>query len=156
MFLNVIRLKNCVIKQLIDAFFVFDCIPDRYKTQGICDRVVSEDPFMIVYLPDKYKTQRMCDEAVDDSLAALKLIPDWFVTSKIIKKLSSALYEDENILYFNEDSGDVIFCCNEMGILNVNLNNINLDNNFDEDDPDTIILIKLLAWHIKLAERNAL
>ena len=32
-----------------------------------------------------------------------------------------------------------------MGILNIDLNNINLDNNFDEDDPDAIILIKLLA-----------
>ena len=30
-------------------------------------------------------------------------------------------------------------------ILSVNLNNINFDNNFDEDDPDTIILIRLLA-----------
>ena len=44
----------------------------------------------------------MCDEAVDDSLAALKSIPDWFVTSKMIKKLFTALYADENILYFNE------------------------------------------------------
>ena len=43
-----------------------------------------------------------------------------------------------------------------MGILSVNLNNINLDNNFDEDDPDTIILIKLLAWHIKFEKRKAL
>ena len=33
-----------------------------------------------------------------------------------------------------------------MGILSVNLNNINLDDNFDEDDPVTIILIRLLAW----------
>ena len=30
------------------------------------------------------------------------------------------------------------------------LNNINLDNNFDGDESDTIILIRLLAWHIKL------
>ena len=38
----------------------------------------------------------------------------------------------------------------EMGILSINLNNINLDNtNYEEDDPDTIILIRLLAWHIK-------
>ena len=63
-------------------------------------KVVSEDPFLIVYCPDKYKTQRMCDEAVDDSLATFRLIPDWFVTSKIIKELYTALYADENILYF--------------------------------------------------------
>ena len=27
------------------CFFVFDSIPDQYKTQVMCDRVVSEDPF---------------------------------------------------------------------------------------------------------------
>ena len=37
-----------------------------------------------------------------------------------------------------------------MDIHNIDLNNINLDNNFDEDEPDSIILIRLLAWHIKL------
>ena len=86
----------------------------------------------------------MCDKAVDDCLAALKFVPDWLVTSNMIKKLSTALYADENILYFNEDSGNVAFSSNEMDILNVDLNNINLDDtNYEEDDPDTIILIRL-------------
>ena len=41
-----------------------------------------------------------------------------------------------------------------MGLNNsVNLNNINLDNNFDEDDPDTI---RLWAWHIKFEKCKAL
>ena len=113
----------------------------------MCDRVVSEDPSLTVYCPDQYITQRMCDEAVD-SLAALKVITDWFVTSKINTKLYTALYADENIIYFNEDSGDVTLCCDEIGILSVNLNSIKLDNNFDEDDPDTIILIRRLAFNI--------
>ena len=43
-----------------------------------------------------------------------------------------------------------------MGILNINLSNINLDNNFDEDDPNTITLITLLAWHIKFEKHKAL
>ena len=43
-----------------------------------------------------------------------------------------------------------------MCILNITLSNINLDNNFDEDDPDSIILVKLLAWHIKFEKREAL
>ena len=94
-------------------FFVIYSIPDWYKTQEMYDRAVSENPFLIVYCPGKYKTQRMCDKAVDDSLVALKLIPDCFVTSKIIKKLYTALYADENILYFNENSGNVVFSCNE-------------------------------------------
>ena len=74
---------------------------------------------MIVYCPDECKTQRMCDEAVDDCLAALKLVSNWFVTSKIYKNLQkkvyTALYADENILYFDEDSGNDF--CNEMAIL---------------------------------------
>ena len=132
-----------VIKQLIDVFFVFDSIPDRYKTQEICERVVSEDPSLIVYCTDKYITQRLCDEAADDSLAALKLVPEWFVTSKMIKKLYTASYADDSTLYFNEDSTSNVVCsCNELGILNIDLNDINLGNNFDEDDPDTIIIFK--------------
>ena len=98
----------------------------------------------------------MCDKAVDESLTTLKLIPDWFVTSKMIKELFTVLQVDENILYFNEDSGNIVFSCNKMGVLNIDLNNINLDNNFDEDDPDTIIRIRLLVWHIKFEKRKAL
>ena len=119
----------------------------------MCDRVVSEDRFLIVYCPNKYETQRMCDEAVDDFLAALKFIPDRFVASKMFKKLLTVLYADDNILYFNEDSGNVIFSCNEMGILNIDLNN---DTNYNEDDPETIIHIKLLAWLIKFEKRKPL
>ena len=66
------------------------------------------------------------------------------------------MYPDENILYFDEDSGNVVFICNGMGILNIDLNNINLDNHFDEDNRDTIILVRLLAWYIKFEKRKAL
>ena len=48
----------------------------------MCDRVIPEDPFSIVYCPEK--TQNVCDEAVDDCLASLKSIPDWFVISKTL------------------------------------------------------------------------
>ena len=43
---------------------------------------------------------------------------------KVIKKWFTALHAAENLLYFNGDSGDVVFICNETGILN----NISLDN----------------------------
>ena len=74
----------------------------------------------------------------------------------MIKKLYTDLYADHGLLFFDEDSVDVTFCCKEMGIFGVNLNNVNLDNNFDEDDPRTIILIRLLAWHRKFKKRRAL
>ena len=87
----------------------------------------------------------MCDKAVDDCLAALKFLPNWLIKSKIIK-----MYADENILYFNEVSSNTIFNCNGMGIVNIDLNNIDLDDtNYEDHDPDAIILIRLLAWHIK-------
>ena len=72
----------------------------------------------------------------------------------MIKQLFTTLYADENILYFNEVPGDVIFNCSGMGILNIDLNNINLDINFDEDDPDISIRIRLLSWHIKFEVKN--
>ena len=44
-----------------------------------------------------------------------------------------------------------------MSILSVSLNNINLDDtNYGEDDPNTIILIRLLVWHIKFIKSKAL
>ena len=59
----------------------------------------------------------------------------------MIKKLFTALYTDENLLYFNEDSSDAVLNYNEMGIANIGLDNISLYDNFDEEDANTIILI---------------
>ena len=89
-------------------------------------------------------------------IAALKLIPDWFVTSKMIEKLHTTLDPDENLFYFNEDSGDATFCCDKMGVISVNPNNINIDINFDEYDSHTFILIRLLAWHVKFEKHKVL
>ena len=98
----------------------------------------------------------MCDKAVNNSLVTLEFVLELFVTSKMIKILFTYLYADENILYFNEDSGNVIINCNEMSILNIDLDNINFDDTcYDEVDPDTIILIKLLVWHIKFEKCKA-
>ena len=62
----------------------------------------------------------------------------------------------DNIIYFNWNSGDDEFSCNEMVILSIDLNNIYLDDSFSEDDPDTIILIKTSARHIKLEKAKHL
>ena len=48
------------------------------------------------------------------------------------------------------------FSCNEMGIIDIDLNDINLDDsNYDEDDSKTIIHIRHLAWHINFKKREA-
>ena len=87
-------------KEVHGHAFVFDSIPGQYKSQEICDIVVSLYPFLIECCPDKYITQNMCEEFIDDSVAAMKLIPDWLVTSKMIKKLYTALYVDDGLLFF--------------------------------------------------------
>ena len=53
---------------------------------------VSEDPFTIAYIPNRYKTQRMCEKVVDDCVAALKLIPDWFITIKMLENFYNTLH----------------------------------------------------------------
>ena len=58
------------------------------------------------------------------------------------------------MLYFNEVSDNVVFSCNEIGILNIYLNNFNLDNNFDEYDPDTIFLSDIWLGILNLKKAN--
>ena len=54
----------------------------------------------------------------DDFLPALKFVLDWFVRSKMIKKLYTALYTDD-IHFYDKDSGNVTFFCNEMASIRV-------------------------------------
>ena len=63
----------------------------------------------------------------------------------MIIKPFAALYIDQNIYYFDEDSGEAIFSCGEIVILGINFNNISLDVKFQEDDPHTTILTRLLC-----------
>ena len=76
----------------------------------------------------------MCVKAVDDFRPISKFVPDWFVTNEIIKKLYIALFPDDYILFFEEDSGNVTFSSNEICILSVDFN------------------INLLAWHNRLKQ----
>ena len=119
------------------------------------DSVVSEVPFIIVYCLDKCKTQRMCDEAVDNCLAALKFIPDFLLQVKCLKILIKLCWLMMIYSFFNEDFDKVTFIANQRYIV-VDLEKINLDNdnNFDEDDTDTIIHVRLLVWRSKFEKRE--
>ena len=122
--------------------FVFHSLFDLCRTQEMCERVVSEDSFMMIYFPYKYKTQNMYVEAVDDCLAVLKFIPDWFVTSYMV------LYSLMMICFFLiKILIKSYFLVKKMVfIFSVDFNKINLDSNkdVDKDDPETIIHVKLL------------
>ena len=65
---------------------------------------------------------------------------------------------DDEILFSNEDFNKVIFSGNQRHILAVSLPKINFDadDNFDKDNPDTIIHIRLLVWLSEFKKRKAL
>ena len=143
----------------------FDSVTHRYKNQEMRDKFVDYHAHALEFVADRYKTychyrcktQEICDKIVNDFLPALKFVLDWFVTSKIIKELYTSLQADDGMLFFDEDSGNVTFCCGETGILSVNLNNYNHDDTYyDKDDLDTIINVRLLAWHNKFETRKTI
>ena len=73
----------------------------------------------------------------------------------MIKKFDGTLFVNHDIL-LDEDSVNVTFSRDEIGILSVDLDNINLDDfNFDEDGPETIIHVRLMAWRNKLKQRKS-
>ena len=97
----------------------------------------------------------MCDKPVDDFLPTLN-VPNWFVRNKMIKKLYNTIFADNNILLFEESFDNFTFSSGETGILSVDLNNTNLDDaNFFEDDTETVIYVRFLAWHNRINQRKA-
>ena len=49
--------QEICLKAVNSYFFLFDSIPDQYKSQEKCDRAVSDDPFWIVYYLNQKITQ---------------------------------------------------------------------------------------------------
>ena len=76
----------------------------------------------------------------------------------MLQKFDKVLHAADKILVFNEDFNKVTFIANQRHILAVDLDKINLDNDkkFDEDDPDTVIHVRPLAWHSKFEKCKAL
>ena len=68
----------------------------------MCDKAVSNYPFMLKSSLDRYKNQEMCDQAVVDFLSALKFVPDWFVAGKMIKKLDDDTLFANDIIFINK------------------------------------------------------
>ena len=92
-----------------------DDIEDKFFTVISIDSLLVHENkcYMQVYLDScAYKiTDKQVTDFLDNNLEIL----------------CTALYADDGLFSFDEDSADVTFFCNEMGILSVNLNNIILD-----------------------------
>ena len=62
------------------------------------------------------------------------------------------------IYLFHGDFNKVTLFTNQIDIVAVDLDKIIIDygNSFDEDDPETIIYVRLLAWCSKFKKRKSL
>ena len=100
----------------------------------------------------------MCDKAVNDCLAALKFFPDCFLTRQKLESFDNALHTNDDILFYNKDFDQATFIANQIHILPAYVDKINLDNdhNFYEDDPHTIIHVRLLPSRSYFEKRKAL
>ena len=76
----------------------------------------------------------------------LKFVPDWFATRKMGKKFNNVAFSSDEKLFDDVDSNIVTFLSDAMGFNTIDLNSINLDDgDFDEDDPETINCVRLMA-----------
>ena len=73
----------------------------------------------------------------------------------MIKKLDDSLFANIDIIFITEHFNNVTIFCDEMDIFSVDLDKINLDDaNFDKDDPETFIHIRLMAWRKRHNQRK--
>ena len=73
----------------------------------------------------------------------------------MLKDFDNIVFFNEDIIFVNEDS-DINFLSDGMGLVNVDLNNVNLgDDNFDNYDPQTIIHVRIMAWCNSYKQRMA-
>ena len=101
---------------------------------------------MLMHCLNEFQSHVMSKEAVNTCLSLLKFLPDWFVMNKILKDLDDAVFFNDNIVFVNADPDNVTFFSNDMGLVNVDLNIVSLDdNNSVNDDPETIIHIRLFG-----------
>ena len=74
-----------------------------------------------------------------------QFVPDWLFTNKILE--NDVAFSNDDIDLRDIDSGIVTFLSVEIGVITTDFNNINLDDdNFNEDDLETIIHVRLMAW----------
>ena len=115
------------------------------------------DYCLLVYCPHRYRTPIMCDEVADDCLVELRFILGWFVISKVLGKLDNALEANDDIILITKIIKGT-FTANQRHIFSVDhgKNNFHKDNNFYEDDPDTINQDRDLIefWFVIVSFRN--
>ena len=66
----------------------------------------------------------------------------------MLEKLDNSVFNNDDIFSHDVDSNFITFLGDDMGFNTIDLNNIKLDeggNNFDEEDSETIINVRLIT-----------
>ena len=93
---------------------------------------------------DRYKTQKMCDKTVDACLPESKSFLDLLFTSKMLEIFDNVVFSNDNIdLHYIKS--DIVTLFSDYTDININL----------DEDLETMIHVKIVAWHNKLKQREA-
>ena len=90
--------NKCATRQCATTQQYFFLIPNRFKTQEMCIKVVEVDLWQLEHTPDLFKTQGICNKAVRDYLFSLHFVLDQFVTQQQI----DIWYGDDNVYNDND------------------------------------------------------
>ena len=71
--------------------FVIINVPDQYKSQQMCEKVVFKILGMRQLFPNCYKTQKMCIKTVDHHPDALEYVPDCCIWNILYMKCTKKL-----------------------------------------------------------------
>ena len=149
-------------------------VPDKYKTQKMCDKPILEKGGTLKYIPDCYKNQNMCNKAVENYPPALEFVPECYKTQKMcdktvdiypytIKFVPEMYYEAVN------DSLGVLKLISNWSvtskIMKKHVTALYADENMLYSNEDSLmkmiilmkkILIRLLPWHTKFEKSKEL
>ena len=74
----------------------------------------------------------------------------------MLEKLDKGVFSDDDVDLDDINSNIVTFFSDDMGLNTIDLNSINFDNNnFNDDDPETIIHVRFMAWCNRFQQRKA-
>ena len=62
------------------SVFMFEYVPDRFKSREMCEQAVKENPYLLQFVPDALKRSEICEKAVSRDPWRLSCVPDRFIT----------------------------------------------------------------------------
>ena len=88
MFLIILRHRKCVTRQRATTQQHFFFVPDRFKTQKMCNEAVCMVPYNLELVRAHLKMQEMCNKAVHRELYTLRYVTDHLKTQEMYKRVA--------------------------------------------------------------------